>query len=185
MTINTDTGHRSMPRAARPIGPDHQLSIVLVQPEIPQNTGNIIRLCAATGASLHLVRPLGFVWNEKRMRRAAMDYVQHTPIELHADIDAYRLAAAGRHWLFSAKAQINLYDAAFKPGDRLVFGSESAGLPETFRAFYPEHLIRIPMLDARRCLNISSAAAIGLYEAIRQLNFNAGAAHHGSLTIDN
>ncbi len=148
----------------------HQLSIVLVHPEMPQNTGNIIRLCAAAGAALHLVRPLGFVWNDKKLRRSAMDYIGQVSVDIHADIRAYQAVASGRHWLFSARAQKSLYQVHFQPGDRLVFGSESAGLPEDFRALYPQHLIRIPMLVGRRCLNLSSAAAIGLYEAIRQVS---------------
>ncbi len=162
----------------------HQLSVVLVHPEMPQNTGNIIRLCAAAGAPLHLIKPLGFVWNEKKMQRAAMDYVQHTSIELHADIDAYHRTATGRHWLMSAKADANLYDTVFAPQDRLVFGSESAGLPDVFKTLYPDSLIRIPMMSGRRCLNLSSAVAITLYEAIRQLVFHSGATHHGSPIID-
>ncbi|MGC8559589.1 MAG: tRNA (cytidine(34)-2'-O)-methyltransferase [Phycisphaerae bacterium] len=149
---------------------DHHLSVVLVHPEMPQNTGNIIRLCAATGASLHLVRPLGFVWNDKKLRRSAMDYIAQVSVNIHADIQAYQAFASGRHWLFSAKAQTNLYQVHFQRGDRLVFGSESSGLPEDFRALYPHHLIRIPMLAERRCLNLSSAAAVGLYEAIRQVS---------------
>ena len=162
----------------------HQLSVVLVHPEMPQNTGNIIRLCAAAGASLHLIRPLGFIWNEKKMQRSAMDYVQHTSIELHADIDTYQRTTAARHWLLTAKADVNLYDAVFAPQDRLVFGSESAGLPDAFKALYPSSHIRIPMMSGRRCLNLSSAVAITLYEAIRQLVFHSGATHHGSPIID-
>ncbi len=161
-----ESGH---PDAAL-ISVHHHLSIVLVHPEMPQNTGNIIRLCAAAGASLHLVRPLGFVWNDKKLRRSAMDYIGRVSVDIHADIQAYQAVASGRHWLFSAKAPRSLYQVHFQPGDRLVFGSESAGLPEEFRALYPQNLIRIPMLVGMRCLNLSSAAAVGLYEAIRQVS---------------
>ena len=99
-----------------------------------------------------------------------MDYIEQVSVGIHADIQAYHAAATGRHWLFSAKAETGMYQIHFQRGDRLVFGSESTGLPEEFRALYPHHLIRIPMLAGRRCLNLSSAAAIGLYEALRQVS---------------
>jgi len=163
---------------------DHRLAVVLVHPEMPQNTGNIIRLCAAAGAALYLIKPLGFIWNEKKMRRAAMDYIEHAPIKIHVDMSTYRQSTEERHWLFSARAEKSLYDAEFQPGDRLVFGSESAGLPKSIKALYPDHLVRIPMQSSRRCLNLSSAAAIGLYEAIRQTDFHSGAAIDINRTIN-
>ncbi len=147
----------------------YNLSLVLVWPDIPQNAGNIIRLCAVAGAGLHLIKPLGFVWSNRHVRRASMDYIARVDVQLHADIPAYQRSTQARHWLFSANAERNLFDVHFAPGDRLVFGSETSGLPAEFVSLFSDSLVQIPMVDGPRCLNVSSAAAIGLYTAIRQM----------------
>lgn len=154
--------------------PAHAIKIVLVEPEIPQNTGNIARLCAATGAQLHLVRPLGFFLSDKHFRRAGMDYVAQVAMSVHDDLPSLMLkigqepivltsgltagGAARAHW-----------SVAFRPETWIFFGKESAGLPAALLAAYPNAVARIPMRGEARGLNLSTAAGIVLYEALRQL----------------
>ena len=151
-------------------------AIVLVQPEIPPNTGNIIRLCANTGAELHLVEPLGFSLDDKHMRRAGLDYHEYATLRRHADWAACRAALAGRRlFAMTTKGQASPYETALQPGDVFVFGRESAGLPADIRAeFAPEACLRLPMQPGQRSLNLSNAAAVTLFEAWRQNGF-AGA----------
>jgi tRNA (cytidine/uridine-2'-O-)-methyltransferase len=143
--------------------------VVLVEPEIPPNTGNIARLCAATGSVLHLVGRLGFRIDEHAVRRAGLDYWHLVELRQHADLTAAEAAIRpGRLWFFSGKAARSYLEVAFGPGDGLVFGKESAGLPETLLAERSESVIGIPMPGAVRSLNLSNAAAVALYEALRQ-----------------
>jgi len=149
------------------------LHIVLYQPEIPPNTGNIIRLCANTGCTLHLIRPLGFELDEPRLRRAGLDYREWVTIREPASLDAFEEAHSPRRTLaFSTRGETRYCDVAFRENDTLLFGSETIGLPEAVLARYPsEHRLRIPMRPASRSLNLSNAVAVACYEAWRQLSF--------------
>lgn len=149
-------------------------SIILYEPEIPPNTGNIIRLCANTGSSLHLVEPLGFVLDDKNLRRAGLDYHSLTNIYIHPDYAACLAHFAGKRiFALSAKGK-NLYTtASFKPDDAFLFGPETRGLPKNvLESFNAEQILRLPQITADRSLNLSNTAAIMVYEAWRQLGFN-------------
>lgn len=150
------------------------LHIVLVEPEIPGNTGNIARTCAVTGVSLHLIRPLGFEVSEKWVRRAGLDYWDKVSVTEYDNLEAFFLLhpeAEGRLWLATAKAPGGYTDVRYGPDDWLFFGKETAGLPAWFREKYPSRCVRIPMLPGVRCLNLSNSAAVLLYEALRQNGF--------------
>lgn len=147
--------------------------IVLVEPEIPPNTGNIARLCAATRSHLHLVEPLGFSIDAHAVRRAGLDYWHLVDVTTHGSYAAARSAIdargeGARHYLFTGKAQRSYLDVAFRPGDALVFGKESVGLPAPLLAAHAAELVGIPTLGAVRSLNLANAVAIALYEALRQ-----------------
>lgn len=147
----------------------HNLSVALLQPQIAPNTGNIGRLCVATDTSLHLVRPLGFVLDEKQLRRSGMDYWPRLKLTVHDDTDAF-LAAMGTRplWLFTTKATRSYWEVQYEPDACLLFGSETAGLDQTLMDRYANRCVRIPQAGGERCLNLSTAAGIGLYEALRQ-----------------
>lgn len=146
------------------------LNVVLHQPEIPQNTGNIGRTCVAVGAKLWLVRPLGFRLDEKNLRRAGLDYWEHLQVEAVDDWQTFsEQLPMSRTWLFSKKATRVYTDAEFHDGDWLVFGSETQGLPESLLASHPDRSLRIPSRPQVRSLNLASAVAIGVYEALRQI----------------
>jgi len=151
-------------------------TIVLFEPEIPPNTGNIIRLCANTGASLHLVKPLGFSLEDKQLKRAGLDYHEYATLQVHENWEACKTALAGkRMFAVTTKGSTGYGSIAFKKGDVFVFGPETRGLPEEIRAeFSPEHRIRLPMLPNSRSLNLSNSAAVVLYEAWRQICFEGG-----------
>ena len=151
--------------------------IVLFEPEIPPNTGNIIRLCANTGAGLHLVKPLGFTLEDKQLKRAGLDYHEFATLKVHEDWHACCAALVGRRmFALTTKGSTRYSDIEFKPGDVFVFGSETRGLPEHIREqFQPEHRVRLPMLPHSRSLNLSNSAAVLLYEAWRQNGFAGGA----------
>jgi tRNA (cytidine/uridine-2'-O-)-methyltransferase len=149
------------------------LHLVLYQPEIPPNTGNIIRLCANTGTALHLIEPLAFDWDDKRLRRAGLDYREFADVSRHASLDAFS-EALGQPRLFglSTRGTRNYSQVEFCDGDALLFGPETRGLPDpVLQALGPEHCLRIPMQADSRSLNLSNAAALVLYEALRQLDF--------------
>ena len=152
------------------------LHVVLHQPEIPHNTGNIIRLSANTGATLHLIHPVGFAWDSAKLRRAGLDYYEWVPVQHHTSLQAFREAAAfSRLLAFSTKGTCAYHDMAYQQGDALLFGPESRGLPPHVLAnFLPEQIVRIPMQPTSRSLNLSNAVAIVLYEAWRQLGFVGG-----------
>jgi len=150
------------------------LDIVLFEPEIPANTGNIIRLCANTGAQLHLIQPLGFVLDDKRLRRAGLDYHEWVNIRQYGSLDDY-LARSRPKRLFalSTKGATVYSQIAFQSGDALLFGPESRGLPAEFLAQHPDGLkLYLPMRQESRSLNLSNTVSIVLYEAWKQLHFN-------------
>lgn len=151
--------------------------VVLFEPEIPPNTGNIIRLCANAGANLHLVHPLGFAMEDRQLRRAGLDYREWASVSEHADLDAFNSKVAPARLLALTTHAQRSHDAfRFAAGDALLFGPESRGLPETVLAAVPEgQRLRIPMVPGSRSLNLSNAVAVVLYEAWRQLGFTGGA----------
>ena len=148
------------------------LNIVLVCPEIHQNTGNIARTCAATGSRLHLVKPLGFDISDKALKRAGLDYWYLLDVRLYDSLEVFLDAhRQDRLWLLSTKAPRSYTEAQFRDGDYLVLGPESRGLPEELLFSRRESCLKIPMVEDARSLNLSSSAAIVLYEALRQLRF--------------
>ena len=150
------------------------LHIVLVEPEIPQNCGNIARTCAATGSVLHLVEPLGFDISEKAVKRAGLDYWHLVTVVVHPNLeDLFEKYPEAREdlWLATTKAPRAYSEAAFTEGSFLFFGKETAGLPMDFRERYRERCIRLPMVDAARSLNLANSVAVLTYEALRQNNF--------------
>lgn len=151
-------------------------TIVLFEPEIPPNTGNIIRLCANTGADLHLVKPLGFTLEDKQLKRAGLDYHEYSTLQVHENWADCKAALAGKRlFAITTKGSTRHSDIQFKAGDVFVFGPETRGLPEEIRAeFKPEHRVRLPMLPNSRSLNLSNSAAVLLYEAWRQVGFEGG-----------
>ncbi len=151
-------------------------TIALFEPEIPPNTGNIIRLCANTGAALHLIEPLGFKLEDKQLKRAGLDYHEYAKLTLHKNWAAFKLALAGkRMFAITTKGSQSYAKVNFKAGDVFVFGPETRGLPEEIRAeFAPESRLRLPMLPDSRSLNLSNSAAVLLYEAWRQVDFKNG-----------
>ncbi len=147
------------------------LHVVLVEPEIPPNTGNIARLCLATGTRLHLVGPLGFSLDEKSLRRAGMDYWHECDIHVWDSWTHFLdgAGAAARAWMFTTKADRSFWDADYRDGDFLLFGRESKGLPESLLRQKPDHCLRIPMLPTARSLNLATSVGIGLFEALRHV----------------
>ncbi len=156
--------------------------IVLVAPEIPPNTGNVIRLAANTGCSLHLIEPLGFSMEDRLMRRAGLDYHEYAPVQRHAGWQAFLQTCRpepGRMFAMTTHSSHPAHTMAFAPGDWLVFGSESRGLPPEVREQFPvQQRLRLPMLPGQRSLNLSNAVAVTVFEAWRQQGF-AGAAAGG------
>lgn len=148
------------------------LNIVLVEPEIPENTGNISRTCAITGARLHLVRPLGFSVDDKHLKRAGLDYWKYLDVSYYDSYEEVeKKNPGGRFHLTSTHAVRSYCDVSYSDGDFLVFGKETAGLGQALLTSRAKDTIRIPMLDERRSLNLSNAVAIVLYEALRQTGF--------------
>jgi tRNA (cytidine/uridine-2'-O-)-methyltransferase len=150
--------------------------IVLVEPEIPPNTGNVIRLAANTGCMLHLVEPLGFSMDDKHMRRAGLDYHEYTTVQRHPHwahlLDCVGQAQRNRMFAMTTRGSSNAFDMRFEPGDWLVFGSETKGLASELRDSFPtERRLRLPMRDGQRSLNLSNAVAVTVFEAWRQHGF--------------
>jgi tRNA (cytidine/uridine-2'-O-)-methyltransferase len=147
--------------------------IVLFQPEIPPNTGNVIRLAANTGCRLRLVKPLGFELSDKQMRRAGLDYHEYAEMKVHETWQELKADLAGRRlFAFTTKASADFSQTSFQPGDVLVFGPETRGLPaEILDEFPPERRLRLPMLSGQRSLNLSNTVAVAVYEAWRQNGF--------------
>ncbi|MDH5710167.1 MAG: tRNA (uridine(34)/cytosine(34)/5-carboxymethylaminomethyluridine(34)-2'-O)-methyltransferase TrmL [Gammaproteobacteria bacterium] len=151
-------------------------NIVLYQPEIPPNTGNIIRLCANTGCYLHLIEPLGFELDDKKLRRAGLDYHEWADVQIHTSLDAFTAklgnSGSGNVYALTTRGQRNYYEARYLAGDSLIFGPETRGLPQEYLdSLAPLNTLRLPMLKNSRSLNLSNTAAIVVYEALRQTGF--------------
>jgi|SRR5579884_1857103 len=150
--------------------PPHRLKVALLQPQIAPNTGNIARLCVATGTELHLVRPLGFVLSDRNLRRSAMDYWPRLKLTVHEDTDAFfRAVGADSFWLFTSKSDRELWETPFRDGSWLIFGNETHGLDESLLASQAPRTVRISQAIGERCLNLSTAVGVGLYEALRRV----------------
>jgi tRNA (cytidine/uridine-2'-O-)-methyltransferase len=148
------------------------MRVVLVQPEIPGNTGNIARLCAASGCSLHLVRPLGFSTQDRYLKRAGLDYWHLVDIHYHESVfEVIGAYPADNFHLFTTKAEKKYSDAAYQADDLLVFGRETAGLPAELLEKHPGHCVRIPMKNPARSLNLANSVAVAVYEALRQTGY--------------
>ena len=152
--------------------------IVLVEPEIPPNTGNVIRLCANTGCTVHLVEPLGFSLDDRQLRRAGLDYHEYAPLQTHANWDAMIEALQPRPermFAFTTRGSRLIGSVRFEPGDCFVFGAETRGLPEAVRErFAPEQRLRLPMREGQRSLNLSNSVAVTVFEAWRQHDYAGG-----------
>ncbi len=148
--------------------------VILYEPEIPPNTGNIIRLCANTGCKLHLIEPMSFELDDKRMRRAGLDYAEFAEVKIYENLSDCLAQISGTIWAFTTKAKQLHSEVNFKPDDALLFGPETRGLPEQVRKDIGiDHCLRLPMLENSRSLNLSNSAAIAVYEAWRQNGFKA------------
>lgn len=148
------------------------LQIALFEPEIPHNAGAVARLCAATGAPLHLIGRLGFSLQHPKARRAGMDYWGQVEVQRHVSLpDFLQAVEPNAVWMLSTHGERSLYDASFQPGNVMLFGPESHGLPSDFLRVNAERVLRIPMRSDSRSLNLATAVAVGLYEGMRQLGF--------------
>lgn len=147
------------------------LNIVLVEPQIPQNTGNIARTCAVTGAKLHIVKPMGFTVDDKKLKRAGLDYWHYLDITYYDNLDDFFSKNDGDFFYFTTKGQHRYSDVEYKDNCYLVFGREDAGLPEELLVKNPDTCVRIPMRSDIRSLNLSNSVAIGVYEVLRQWDF--------------
>jgi tRNA (cytidine/uridine-2'-O-)-methyltransferase len=157
------------------------LGIVLIEPQIPPNTGSIARLCAATDATLHLIEPLGFSLEDDQLRRAGLDYWDAVDLWIHPEWHAFRDAVSRDRCLyFSSHGTLSYLDAPYAPNSVLVFGNETAGLPERIREKHPDRTYRIPMTSAVRSLNLATAVAIVAYEAVRRLGLELEDGRPGS-----
>ncbi len=157
------------------------IGIILHEPEQPGNTGAIGRTCICAGASLHLIRPLGFFTDEKSLRRAGLDYWPRLAVREYGSYEAFLAAHPdARIWYITTKAHKTIAEGAFRDGDYLMFGKESAGIPEEILAKHPDQCLRIPMAAGERSLNLANAAAIALYEALRQTDYT-GLEKYGEL----
>jgi tRNA (cytidine/uridine-2'-O-)-methyltransferase len=161
------------------------MHVVLVHPEIAPNTGAIIRLCANTGAELHLVEPLGFVLSDSLLKRGGLDYHEHATMRVHPDVETALATLPGRRFGFSSRGTRRYTDVTFADDDVLVFGAERAGLDEHAMSLVPDdHLLSIPMRPDNRSLNLANAVSIVLYEAWRQHGFDGAAAEGGTATAE-
>ena len=166
-----DSHGRELPEASPAL-----LQVVLYQPEIPQNTGNVARTCAATHTPLHLVEPLGFRITDRHLKRAGLDYWPYVALKVHPDLDAVRVELSRCRWVcFSSRARLPYYDFGFLPGDCLVFGPETTGLPREILESAPERVLQIPLdRDRVRSLNLATTVGVALFEALRQLTVRCG-----------
>ena len=150
-----------------------RINVVLYSPEIPQNTGNISRTCAVTGAALHIIRPIGFEISDKTLKRAGLDYWDKLEIYYYDSYEEFESKCTdGEHYYYSAKGKRCYADVEYPDNVYLIFGKETAGLPDELLERGKDRVVRVPMLDDRRCLNLSNTVAIAVYEAIRQSNFS-------------
>ena len=143
------------------------MKIVLFQPQIPQNTGNIVRTCSVTGSSLILIPPLGFSIDDKSLKRAGLDYWENVPVEIEENLDEVIKKYYPRIFFFTSKGKNSLYDIKFQPDDVLVFGAETHGLPNYVHDQYYDNCVRIPILKEARCLNLATSVGIGVYQAFQ------------------
>lgn len=150
---------------------EYFMQIILYQPQIPQNTGNVVRSCSVTGASLGLVSPFGFSLSDRWLKRAGLDYWEGVELTLIDDLKAHLAQAPGNIYLFSSKAKKRYTDVQYTAQDWLIFGSETEGLPKWLMESYAETCVTLPMQEGARCLNLATSVGIGLYEAWRQLGF--------------
>ncbi len=158
-----------------PTAPEREknvLAVVLVEPEIPQNTGNIARTCAATGTSLHLIRPLGFEISDRYLKRAGLDYWQYLDLHIYDDLADFFRQNEGNFWFYTTKASHRYDQVSFSGKTYLFFGKETRGLPEDLLTAHPDACLRLPMLTDIRSLNLSNSVAIAVYEALRQWDFD-------------
>ena len=163
------------------------LNIVLHEPEIPNNTGNIGRTCIATGCALHLIKPLGFDTSEKECRRAGLDYwprLNPTEHESWGDYLETAKPRPDRLWIFTTRTDRPVWDADIQPGDHLVFGKETAGLPSSFLSDYPDRLVTLPMIPGERSLNLATAVCAAVYEGLRQMTDRGQLIVNGSGRIE-
>lgn len=166
------TGAARLQKRAKCTKIGDMFNIVLVEPEIPQNTGNIARTCAATGCTLHLVKPLGFEISDKYLKRAGLDYWPLVQVCIYENFEELRARyAQANFYFFTTKARKRYTDISYKAGDFLVFGKETRGLDEELLLANRENCVRIPMIEEARSLNLSNSAAIAVYEALRQNDF--------------
>ncbi len=147
------------------------MNIILFQPQIPQNTGNVVRTCSVTGSSLYLVRPLGFSTSSRMLKRAGLDYWDEVDIQYIDRLDAF-LTPEKKFYFFSIHGKKSHTEVTYQPNDYLVFGSEVSGLPPLFHEKYPDLFYKVPMKENSRCLNLANTVAIVLYEALRQQKFD-------------
>lgn len=147
------------------------LNIVLIEPRIPQNTGNIARTCAATGARLHLVEPMGFTIDDAKLKRAGLDYWHMLDITTYRSTEEFFAKTSGKYYFFTTKAQKIHSDIAYPDGAYIVFGREDAGLPEELLVKNPDRCVRLPMIAGARSLNLSNTAAVAAYEVLRQWGY--------------
>lgn len=149
------------------------LNLVLVEPQIPQNTGNVARTCAVTGARLHLVGPMGFTIDDRQLKRAGLDYWHLLDITYYASLDEFFEKNEGAFFYFTSKGLRPHSDATYPDNCYLLFGAETKGLPEDLLVAHPERCLRIPMINEARCLNLSNSVAVGAYEVLRQWGYPA------------
>ena len=149
------------------------MKIILFQPQIPQNTGNVVRTCSVTGTELILVEPLGFSINDRWLKRAGLDYWEGVNVSTISDLEAYLNSSPSNFYFFSSKAKQLHTEVSYKADDCLIFGSETAGLPADFAMKWPEKFVKLPMIDGVRCLNLATSVGIAAYEAWRQIGFKA------------
>lgn len=147
------------------------MKILLFQPQIPQNTGNIVRTCSVTGVSLVLVKPYGFSLSDKMVKRAGLDYWEEVQIEEIDSLEKYLEKASAPFYFFSSKAEKSYTEVSYPENSILIFGAETSGLPPLFHKRWPHNFVTLPMLPTARCLNLSNAVAIATYEALRQQEF--------------
>ena len=147
------------------------MKIILYQPQIPQNTGNIVRTCAVTGTSLVLVKPLGFSTNDRWLKRSGLDYWEGVDVSFVDDLDAHLTEHSSTFYFFSSKATRLYTSVTYHSDSWLIFGSETTGLPSRYHEQWPDHFVTIPMIEGARCLNLATSAGIAIYEAWRQQGF--------------
>lgn len=147
------------------------MKIILYQPQIPQNAGNIVRTCAVTGATLAMVRPLGFSISDRWLKRAGLDYWEGVDVSFIDDLDAYLTAQGGSFYFFSSKTSQLYSSVTYDANSSLIFGSETTGLPPLFFEKWPDRFVTLPMIPGARCLNLATSAGIAIYEAWRQQGF--------------